>query len=106
MRFARVTGSVVANAPGGAVRIAVTLDDGRTVVTVREVEASLMSAPDGTGLDDVAWTTDQYTQETIANELAVAGWEVIGEERDTAGQGAPGSATPVYVVRLVGESTP
>lgn len=97
MRFARVTGHVVAG--DNALELRVTLDNGRNVTTVREERVPLLGA--GALADDLNWQADQYTQETIGNELAEEGWEAIAEtpavER-LAGMGL----SSTYTVRNLG----
>lgn len=57
-------------------RLTVVLETGSAIRTVREEELPTLRpiASDA----DLAWHADQYAQETIANELAEEGWEVIG----------------------------
>lgn len=52
---------------------------------------------------DVAWHADQYAQETIANELALEGWEVIagGEIPEVESGSLARSAS--YAVRRLSE---
>jgi hypothetical protein len=108
MRFARVTGTIVpagdpAYAPGGGGAVAtlvVALDDGVRVTTVRSAVVPLLADPDGG--DDLAWSADQYTQETLAVDLAEAGWEVVGQS-GTDGIGSAGPVqSPTWLVRYAG----
>ena len=63
MRFARVSGQVVAHDNGLDLRV--TLDTGRQIEMVRSgVVPRLGSGPTS---DDLNWQADQYTQETIGN---------------------------------------
>jgi hypothetical protein len=79
------------------------LESGRGLRTIRDEEVPLLLpvARD----EDIAWQADQYAQETIANELALEGWEVIGGgDVPPVDQGAlPRSAT--YAVRRIAEAT-
>jgi hypothetical protein len=58
------------------VHVTVYLESGRSISVVREESVPLLKAI--SSLEDVAWHADQYAQETIGNELAEQGWEVIG----------------------------
>ena len=65
----------VPGAPG-LVRVVVTLESGAGMETVRD---EVVPALRGDGAPaDLAWTADQYAQETIGTTLAERGWEVIG----------------------------
>jgi hypothetical protein len=78
VQFGRVEGFLT-RTPAGRLRITVVLDTRTRVLTVRDDEI-----PAGLGGNDPAWLADQLVQETLGNELAEAGWEVIGEAtRDT-----------------------
>ena len=76
MRFARVSGHVVAD--DDMLNLRVTLDTGRRVETVREGRVPVLGSRELA--QDLNWQADQYTQETIGNELAEQGWEAIAEE--------------------------
>ena len=107
MRFGRVVGTLSpltghddALTGPHSLYLVVTLEDGARVSVVRSETVSVLPAPPGaTGL---AWQADQYTQETIGNELALAGWEPIGiaaqDEVDTLELTA---SSPTYVVRFL-----
>lgn len=99
MRFGRVIGQVVAY--DNTLELRVTLDTGGRVETVRHGDAPYIN---GSGkLADLDWQADQYTQETIGNELALLGWEAIADEPSTASLPGVGvSAT--YIVRNLGGS--
>ena len=104
MRFGRVTGTViqVPSADGDStpwLDLTVLLDAGEDVATVRAERVPALTVPDG--MDALAWQADQYTQETIANELALMGWEPIGlaADSDLARGAAIGASSPVYIVR-------
>lgn len=94
MRFAHVTGVLYSDSQGH--RIVVTLDDRRTVVTVRDerLNGLLVRA----GAPDPWWTVDQLTQETIGTTLAEQGWEAISESQIEADQHS-GLPVAVYIVR-------
>lgn len=106
MRFARVSGTVhpIADAEGrptGWIELAVALDTGAQVEQVRLAHVAALAVPDGA--DWLGWQADQYTQETIANELALDGWEPVGLAPDD-GHGRAASlagSSPTYIVRRV-----
>ena len=78
MRFGRVEGVVVPVAQGDEVRLRLTvfLETAGAFEVVRdELVPVLRAIVDG---GDLAWHADQFTQETIAVDLAETGWEVIG----------------------------
>jgi hypothetical protein len=58
------------------VHVTVYLESGRGITVVRDEVLPLLKPIDSP--IDVAWHADQYAQETIGNELAELGWEVIG----------------------------
>ncbi len=72
MRFGRVFGVVTQHTDLGR-WLTVVLDTGREIRTVRDEAVSPMLAG-----EDPAWLADQLVQETIGNELAGEGWEVVG----------------------------
>ncbi len=107
MRFGRVTGTVSVpdsrsdRAVVGLLRLVVVLDDGQHVETVRSELVPIVEPP--SGMQDLRWQADQYTQETIGNELALAGWEPIGlapDEDEEAGA-TMAVSSPTYIVRQV-----
>lgn len=79
MIFGRVDAvATLLGSPGDTQRLHITvmLEMGRSILTVRnEIVPALKPIADDT---DLAWQADQYAQETISNELAIEGWEVIG----------------------------
>lgn len=106
MRFGRVTGTVVQvpsedGDPTPWLELTVLLDAGDAIATVRSEQVPMLVIPDGA--DPLTWQADQYTQETIANELALQGWEPIGlaADSDVARGAAIGASSPVYIVRQV-----
>lgn len=102
MRFGRVEGIVQEENSSGevVVRLTVYLEVGATLEIVRSeiVRPVTPVGPIGSplGLD---WVADQYTQETIGNELAEQGWEVVsqGEIPPVSSDAFPRSAS--YIVR-------
>ncbi len=98
MRFGRITGHVVAY--NNMLDLTVTLDDGRQIETIRSGHVPIVGSPAADA--DLGWQADQYTQETIGNELALLGWEVVAVEPS---QPAPiGSGiSSAYLVRKTGE---
>ena len=98
MRFGRVSGYVVAH--DDQLSLTVSLDSGNRVETIRSevvpargVEADAL---------DLGWEADQYTQETIGNELALLGWEAIASEPAESSPTGSG-VSAVYLVRKTGE---
>lgn len=105
MRFARVTATLTPAAAvtgdGNPLVLRVVMDDGRAVSVVREGDVLPLPVPVGEP-DPIAWQCDQYLQETIANELAEDGWEIVGlaAASDVPPRGAViDGAAPTYVVR-------
>jgi hypothetical protein len=97
MLFGRVSGYVVVE--GDRLHLRVVLDRGNRVETVRDAFVPFRSA--GEESIDLDWQADQYTQETIGNELAMAGWEALAEE--AAGISPEGSGmSSAYLVRQMG----
>lgn len=104
MRFARVSGTVrqivdAEGTPTGSLELTVALDTGSRVEQVRLERVAVLPVPDGT--DALIWQADQYTQETIGNELALDGWEPVGVEPDDRDERAASLAasSPTYIVR-------
>lgn len=98
MQFGRVYGFVT-DRPTGERWLTVVLDTGRELRTVRD-EAILATLASG----DPGWLADQLVQETIGNELAMDGWEAIGEgtvEADDSVEVTAIAASPVWIVRRV-----
>jgi hypothetical protein len=77
------------------------LDTGHRVTTVREEVMPLL--PSATDLSDIDWSADQYTQETIAVDLAEQGWEAFGVAADEGPRqiGRLGTSA-TYLVRRAG----
>jgi hypothetical protein len=95
LKFGRVTGVVTFEQ--NTLGLVVTLETSANVETIRAESVPLLRSNATT--EDLRWMADQYTQETIGNELALLGWEAIGvasESRVGRGTLAP-SAT--YIVR-------
>lgn len=98
MRFARVYG-VVSQVAGRGRWLTVVLDTGRDMRMVRD-EAVASFLEDA----EPAWLADQLVQETIGNELAEEGWEVIGPGATDDSEATPGGAlavSPTWIVRQV-----
>lgn len=76
MMFGRVEAIAERTETPDSLRITVYLESGPKIDAVRSERLPVLRpiADDG----DLAWHADQYAQETIANELALEGWEVIG----------------------------
>ena len=107
MRFGRVVGTVSpeqatndAETGSGRLRLVVMLEDGAAVSVIRSETVSSLRGP--LGETSLAWQADQYTQETIGNELALAGWEPIGmAEPNETGDAALAASSPTYIVRFM-----
>lgn len=101
MIFGRVE-AFVSEQEAGRLHLRVLLETGRAVRTVRDEIVPALRPIEG--FADLAWHADQYAQETIGNELALEGWEVIAAgEIPEAEEGAlPRSAA--YAVRRIGAS--
>ena len=100
MRFARVTGHVVAD--DNMLDLTVVLDAINRIETVRSER--VLALGDAAQRADLNWQADQYTQETIGNELALAGWEVVSEEHSTPAPAGSG-VYRAYLVRNLGGSS-
>jgi len=100
MQFARVSGFVVAD--DNMLLLTVSLDTGRRVETVRsERVPRLGSGPDA---DDLNWQANQYTQETIGNELTLLGWEPLAEEPSEDSPSGTGVSASFLVRKMGGAS--
>lgn len=104
MMFGRVE-AVASKVEEGTVRVTVYLETGRAFRTVRDEVVPALGPI--AGASDLAWHADQYAQETLANELALEGWEVIGGgDIPAAEPGAVARSASYAVRRLAGEVTP
>ena len=74
MRFGRVDG-FLRQLPDGALDLTVNLETGGTIAVVRSGPVTPLR--EIVTIDDLTWHADQYTQETIAVDLAEQGWEVF-----------------------------
>ena len=97
MRFGRVTGHVVAR--DDKLDLTVTLDSGHRIETIRAERLPRLG--DVLRRDDLAWQADQYTQETIGNELSLLGWEAIAEEPAAPSPAGIGVSASYLVRRTV-----
>ncbi len=98
MQFGRVYGFVTQRSPG-ELWLTVVLDTGREMRTVRDE-----AVPDALAGENPGWLADQLVQETIGVELAVDGWEAIGEgtvEGDDQVEVTAVATSPVWIVRRV-----
>ena len=107
MRFGRVIGTVspiagddyAENGPG-LLHLSVVLEERANVSVIRSEMVPSLRGP--LGETALAWQADQYTQETIGNELALAGWEPIGiAESDETDGVALTASSPTYIVRFM-----
>ncbi len=98
MKFGRVDGFLTVG-DGGTLHLTVNLESGREVTVVRDADVAMLKPIQND--DDLRWHVDQYTQETIAVDLAEQGWEVFaaGESPPHDESGLARSAG--YLVRLV-----
>ena len=99
MQFGRVQGYVrlADSAQAGHLHLTVTLEAGRDITTVRD--ESLPQLRSVTGLDDLIWHADQWTQETIGVDLALDGWEVVGAGPLPEADANLPASSAVYAVR-------
>jgi hypothetical protein len=96
MRFGRVDGFLRVE-QGGELELTVNLESGRELRVVRQERVAKLRPISSD--DDLRWHADQYTQETIAVDLAEQGWEVFAEG-ETPPDDAPGVIRSVgYLVR-------
>lgn len=103
MQFSRAEGVItrVYDEPRG-VHLVVYLESSRTVEIVRDARVDgdwETNTPEA-----LAWLADQLTQDTISNELALAGWEPIGttERRSEEFAGGTVPRSTAYVLRRLG----
>jgi hypothetical protein len=97
VRFGRVSGHVVARDNG--LDLTVVLDSGQRVETIRSEHVDVLGSYDDH--HDLAWQADQYTQETLGNELALLGWEAIAEEPAAPSPAGTGMSASYLVRRTV-----
>jgi len=99
MRFGRVEGIIQVSEQGGvlALHLTVYLEVGASLEVVRSGAVLPLGAVDSR--ESLSWHADQYTQETIGNEMAELGWETIAQEQSppASGDSLPRSAS--YIVR-------
>lgn len=76
MRFGRVDG-YLRQLPNGELELTVNLETGGAITVVRSGQVAKLRKIESDL--DLAWHVDQYTQETIAVDLAEQGWEVFAE---------------------------
>lgn len=98
MRFGRVDG-FLRQGPAGELYLTVNLDSGREITVVREGVVALLRPIVSDA--DLQWHVDQYTQETIAVDLAEQGWEVFAEGETPPADDSGLIRSVGYLVRLV-----
>jgi hypothetical protein len=98
MRFGRVDG-FLRQGPDGALFLTVNLDSGREIRVVREGVVARLRPIESDA--DLRWHVDQYTQETIAVDLAEQGWEVFAEGETPPSDDSGLIRSVGYLVRLV-----
>lgn len=91
MKFGRAYGMVLDGEDG--LMLTVTLEHGRQIDIVRRETVRRFNDD-----DDLDWLADQYTQETIGNELAELGWEVVARGDSPVSQAGIGQSF-TYSVR-------
>jgi hypothetical protein len=97
LKFGRVTG--VVSLQQDSLDLIVTLETSDKIELIRSESVPILKPV--ASPHDLQWMADQYTQETIGNELAALGWEAIGlasESQVNSGTLAP---SVTYIVRLV-----
>jgi hypothetical protein len=101
MRFGRVDGVLLPTGDDtSSFQLTVYLDLGSMVEIVRDEVVTLPA--DEADPEAISFWADQLTQETIGNELAMNGWEVVaGGEPPSTAPGAP-VMSAAYVVRRIG----
>lgn len=102
MLFGRVEGTLIEEVVETSVvyRLTVTLETGRLLQVIRD---ELVSPMDDLGSDiTMEWYADQLTQETIGNELASDGWEVIGGGDVPMAEPGSVARSARYAVRRIG----
>ena|SRR5215204_2057716 len=100
MLFGRVEAVAIPSDDAGLLRITVYLETGREITVVRNESLPILSPVHGQR--DLAWHADQYAQETIANELAREGWEVIGGGEIPEPEVGALAKSATYAVRRIG----
>lgn len=100
MRFGRVEGIVLPPGDGadGPLRLIVHLESGRGFEVVRDdLLAPLRPIANAA---DLCWHADQWTQETIGVDLALRGWEPIGEGDAPPAEPGAAARSRSYAVRM------
>jgi hypothetical protein len=97
MMFGRVEATAEPTEQPEAIRLTVYLETGQRIQTVRTGIVPVLRSI--ACFDDLAWHADQYAQETIANELALEGWEVIGGGEIPASEPGALARSASYAVR-------
>lgn len=77
MRFATVSGIIVNDGASGWFTVLLHTGDGSEVVRDEKIPSALADS-------DPKWLIDQLVQETLGNELAEQGWEVIAVSEPVA----------------------
>lgn len=103
MLFGRVEAVAVLAEPADGfdtIRITVYLETGRKIDIVREESMPVLRPIENQA--DLAWHADQYAQETISNDLAAHGWEVIGGGEIPEPEPGAVARSATYAVRRLG----
>ena len=98
MKFGRVDGFIGVGSRG-ELSLTVNLESSGHILVVREEIVAALRPVESD--EDLAWHVDQYTQETIAVDLAEQGWEVFAQG-ETPPSDESGTIRSVgYLVRQV-----
>lgn len=96
MRFGRVDGFLRVDEQG-ELELTVNLECGRDMCVVRQERVAKLRPIESD--DDLRWHADQYTQETIAVDLAEQGWEVFAEGETPPADDSGAIRSVGYLVR-------
>lgn len=96
MRFGRVDGFLRVE-ENDELSLLVNLETGRQITEVRHERVAKLRPIASEA--DLLWHVDQYTQETIAVDLAEQGWEVFAEGETPSQDGAGVIRSAGYLVR-------
>lgn len=99
MNFAYVEGLCVQIQDGQepVVRVTVYLETSLGIEIIRELET--VAEPRSDGNVDLYWEADQWTQDTIVQELLPRGWELLGAVDPPSGDVEEVPRSPRYALR-------
>jgi hypothetical protein len=78
-------------------RLTVVFETAQAMSVVRDATVETIQHP--SGVIDLPWLADQLTQETIAVDLALDGWEVIGSGEISVPESVGIARSATYTVR-------